>query len=77
MGLGTDDGDEYFYYLKVHCLQTQIQCRTVLLLISLHYHSERSDPTLGRPARCDRVTFLNDIYDSAGFLYGTYSRRFR
>ena len=31
MGLGTDDGDEYFSSLKVHRLMTQIQCRNVLL----------------------------------------------
>ena len=30
MGLGTDDGDEYFCSLKVHSLMTQIQRRTVL-----------------------------------------------
>ena len=29
MGLGTDDGDEYFCSLKVHRLVTQIQRRTV------------------------------------------------
>ena len=31
MGLGTDDGDEYFCSLKVHRLVTQIKRRTVVL----------------------------------------------
>ena len=33
MGLGTDDGDEYFCSLKVHRLVTQIQRRTVVLFL--------------------------------------------
>ena len=37
MGLGTDDGDEYFCSLKVHRLVTQIQRRTVLLLDILDF----------------------------------------
>ena len=30
MGLGMDDGDEYFCSLNVQSLMTQLQCRTVL-----------------------------------------------
>ena len=67
MGLGTDDGDEYFCSLKVHRLVTQIQHRTVVPFDIARLPLLKSEVT----------RFFNDIHDTVGFLHGTYSRRFR
>ena len=75
MGLGTDDGDEYFCSLKVHSLMTQIQRRTVLLFDIARLPLRAKCRLLA--VMLDASDVFNDIHDTTGFLYGTYSRRFR